>query len=599
MPEKKVNKRLSAIGMILYLMPYLWVKDWKMRLRILISILCMICMIFFNLGLPLLFKKIISILSGTALMPAVAFISVLLIAYGLIWTLSQIVAQIRTMVMYRVLERSERFFSMRIFDHLHRLSLRYHLEKRTGTVTNAIERAYNGFDNIFWGLLLFMIPTCVEILLAISILFYLYGYVYSIGLFLLMIAYLIFTIATMPWAVKGYEQFAKKRSHSWGRIVDSLINFETVKYFNNQNYEHVQCEEALKELEDFAVARYIRYALIQLGQAIILGLGLTFFIWRAGNSVVYGAMNVSDFVLISGYILQFIGPLNHFGYILTQIRKGLNDMQDSIELLALKPEIKDSPDAIDLHVMMADVVFEHVDFWYDKRRPILRDISFRIPAGKTVAIVGPTGSGKSTIARLILRFYDVTGGQILLNGHDIRTITQQSLHAAIAIVPQDTTLFNNTLYYNVAYGRPTASKAEVERALSLAHLDALIKKLPEGYDTLVGERGLKLSGGEKQRLAIARAILKNPAMYIFDEATAALDVRTEREIQENIRQISQQVTSLIIAHRLSTIVHANSIIVLDHGHIIEQGTHRELLKNEGLYARLWNKQLNGKKSLER
>ena len=500
--------------------------------------------------------------------------------------------QIRAIVLYRSLEHSMRRLALNIFDHLLLLSLRFHLDRKTGAITTAIERAEDGLDHIFWGIFLFMINTVIEMVLVIALLTYLYGITYSSALFFVMVFYLIFTAFALNKSVKVQQHYNEKRQEAGARIVDTLLNIETVKYFDNEQFEHEQCDEILHEQENAGVAKYQYDSFLQIGQNIIVGSGLIILTWLSGNAVLQGTMQVGDFVMINGYLLQFIYPLNHFGYIVRSIRKGLNDVGSAMNLLNLKPEIKDAPNAIEVKIKQAEIVFDNVQFNYDERRNILKGISFSVPAGKSVAIVGATGSGKSTIARLLYRFYDVSAGEIRINDYDIKKLTQRSLHRAIGIVPQDTVLFNNTLYYNIAYARPDATKEEVEEVISMAHLKAFIKRLPDGYNTEVGERGLKLSGGEKQRIAIARVLLKKPAIYIFDEATSALDTQTEREIQNNLEEISVGATTVTIAHRLSTVINANNIIVLDHGVIAEQGTHQELLKQNGLYAQLWKKQIH-------
>jgi ATP-binding cassette subfamily B protein len=549
----------------------------------------MFLMIGLNIGTPLIFKKVIIILSNpkNGITP---IFQITLILYGLSWAIGQIVSQLRSIMMFRLLERNMRIMSLQIFDHLHTLSLRFHLERRTGDVTSAIERAQFGFEMVFWGLLLFLLPTVLEMILAMVVLTYFYGIFYSSVLLFMLVFYLLFSILAINRSSKLQNIYNEKRAKSSSFIIDNLLNFETVKYFGNEFHGHEQCNSILQEQENAGNAKCFADVFIQLGQVLMIGGGLVYLTVMTGNAVILGQMNVSDFVLINGYLLQFVIPLHSFGYVLKQVRQGLNDMDSAINLMEIKPEIQDAVDAINLNCDKSEIKFENVVFGYDDKRQILKEISFTVPSGHTVAIVGATGAGKSTIARLIFRFYDVVYGRILINDFDIRKITQRSLHDAIGVVPQDTVLFNDTLYYNISYGCPSATKEEVERAIKLAHLDEFIECLPDGCDTMVGERGLKLSGGEKQRVAIARVILKNPQIYIFDEATSSLDTHTEQEIQKNLEEISKGATTLIVAHRLSTVIHANEIIVIDHGIIVERGTHQELLKTNGLYANLWKKQ---------
>jgi ATP-binding cassette subfamily B protein len=480
--------------------------------------------------------------------------------------------------------------SLHIFDHLQQLSLRFHVGKRTGAITMAIEKAQHAFPTIYWFLFLYIIPTMLEVLMAVGILWYLYSFIYGIALLMILILYLVFSMLGMKWSIRVQQLSNEKEIKANARIVDTLMNFSTVKYFANEQYEHILCDAVLIVREETATYKHFDTGLIHLGQGIIIGLGLIALTWLSGRSVVAGTMNVGDFILIHGYLLQFVTPLSYFGLLFRDLRQSLTDMENVIHLMNEKPEVTDTPHATTLSSSTADITFTNVKFHYEHRRAILHGITFTVPAGKTVAIVGASGSGKSTIARLLFRFYDVTDGSIAINGHDIRTITQDSLHKAIGIVPQDTVLFNNTLYYNIAYGRPSATREDVEQVIKLAHLDGFIKELPEGLDSMVGERGLKLSGGEKQRIAIARVLLKKPLMYIFDEATSALDTNTERDIQQSLEAISAESTTLIIAHRLSTVIYADTIIVLDKGKIVEQGSHQQLLDAQGMYARLWKKQ---------
>lgn len=590
MPIKQ-NERFKSAKLIMSILPFLWVNNWGMRFRVILSLIFTGIMIALHVSLPLFFRKIVNSLSACTPKDPIYFISMLLVGYGILWTVSQIITQLRAIVLYRSLEHSMRLLAIKVFNHLLSLSLRFHLDRKTGAITTAIERAEDGLEHIFWGIFLYVINTLIEIVIVITLLTFLFGWIYSTILALVMIVYLLFTSMVLAKSVEVQQRYNEKREAAGARLVDTLLNVETVKYFNNEKFEQQQCDDILKEQEDAGVAKYQFESISEMGQYIIIGTGLVLLTWLSGNAVMQGHMTVGDFVLINGYLLQFIQPLSYFGYIIRSIRRGLNDVNSAMNLLALKPEIKDAPHAIDLKIETATITFDNVHFAYDERRPILKGVSFTVLAGKSLAVVGATGSGKSTIARLLYRFYEVKEGAILINGHDIRSITQDSLHRAIGIVPQDTILFNNTLYYNIAYGNPQAPEHEVTQAISMAHLDAFIKRLPDGYKTEVGERGLKLSGGEKQRIAIARVLLKKPALYIFDEATSALDTQTERDIQNNLEEISAGATSVTIAHRLSTVVNSDMIIVLDQGVIAEQGTHAELLERNGIYYKLWNQQM--------
>lgn len=570
---------------------YLWSGGLGIRLRLVWALLFVIVTMCLNMSIPLIFKHIINELSACAGTPA-GVVKLFLIVYGITWICSKITLQMREIVLARVIGRGVRKLSIAVFDHLQSLSLCFHLERKTGAIATIISRLQRAFPDIFLEVFIFLLPTIIEIIIAVGVLWYFYSFVYGLLLFAILSLYVLFSIIGIDWSSKALTISLQKEEQVAARMVDSLLNFETVKYFNNQQLEHDETNQTLVELEDALTKRNIHSELVHMGQGIIMGLGLLVFTWISGSAVLNGTLKTGDFVLINSYLLQFIYPLSFFGIILRHIRRGLGDMEEAIKLLEIKPEIVDRPNAKVLKTEMVEIIFDNVFFGYDSQRPILKGVSFRLPAGKTVAIVGPTGSGKSTITRLLMRLYDVTGGRILVNGIDVREITQESLRALIGVVPQDTMLFNNTLYYNIAYGNINASATQIEQAIQLAHLDSLLCALPDGIETKVGERGLKLSGGEKQRVAIARVLVKAPHMYIFDEATSALDTRTEREIQKNIDEISKDSTTIIIAHRLSTVVNADHIVVLQEGHVAEQGTHTELLAKQGIYRRLWDQQTN-------
>ncbi|MBS0648542.1 MAG: ABC transporter ATP-binding protein/permease [Verrucomicrobia bacterium] len=560
-----------------------------MRGRVIISCLLTLSTMVLHLSLPLFFKKIIDYLSPPISFPLLSWV---LLGYGICWTFNQTLGQIRTFLIFQILERSIQVLSLKFIDHLFSLSLRFHMDRQTGTLMNNLQRAQNGIESVFWGLFSFLLPTCIELIVVITLIITLFGGMYGALLLTILAAHGLVSAMGIRKSVRAQKVHNDKRSYASGRMVDSLLNYETVKYFTNEKYEHDQIEAALKDQEQAGVQRYKIDVWAELSQTAILGLGLIYLTWMSGKAVHQGTMTVGNFIMINGYLLQFLTPLNYLGYVMFQVRKGFQDIESAYQVLLQKPEVQDISHPSTCVKNVADVVFNHVDFGYTAERIVLKDISFEVSAGQTVGVVGPTGSGKSTLARLLFRFYDVQNGTITMNGINIRSLSQETLHQAIGIVPQDPVLFNHTLYYNIAYGNPLASKAEVEKAAVMANLDAFIHSLPDGYQTLVGERGLKLSGGEKQRVAIARALIKNPALFIFDEATSSLDSKTELEIQKNLKEISAGITTLIIAHRLSTIQHADKIVVLDQGKIIEQGNHEQLLQKEGLYAKLWHQQVD-------
>lgn len=589
-PQKTTPTPITLRTALRKLTPYLWLKDRRMRLSVLLALVFMLATTAAMTALPLILKAIVNYLSRTKEPTSIYYGSLLLISYGVLWTATQLLIQIRSLLLARPLERAVHLLNIHAFDHVLSLSARFHAEHKTGSILSAIERAQYGFIDIFWGLLLFLLPTAIELVLASSILWYFYGVTYAAVLIALLLSYLGISLVTMRATEHTHEQYHEKESNARSYIVDSLFNIETVKYFNNQRFEHNHYNKLLSEREHTAVSRDTQDTFVRIAQWTLVGTGITLLTLLSGKSVLAGRLTVGDFVLINGYLLQFAVPLDHVGYIIMQMRKGIASVKNLLEIFQVQPEIKDIPNALALQAQQATITFDNVSFSYTDTRQILQNISFSVPTGHTVALVGHTGSGKSTIARLLLRFYDVTSGSIKINNHDIRTITQESLRALIGVVPQDAALFNNTLYYNIAYGNPQATPQQVQQAVTLANLDSFVAQLPDGLHTTVGERGLKLSGGEKQRVAIARALLKDPVIYIFDEATSALDTQTEHAIQRKLQEIAQSTTTLIIAHRLSTIVHADTIIVLDHGHIHEQGTHKQLLAHNSIYAQLWRKQ---------
>lgn len=578
-------KRYQAL---LKLHPYIWPKDQWIRWRLIASILLLLTSVALNIGVPLILKHVIDVIAAPISMKILA--TLLLMTYGFTWMLSRVMNQLCMIPINRVVEHGRRLLCLSVFDHLMRLSLRYHVSRKTGEILSIIERAQFAFWPLFLGLFFLIFPTLLEIIIAAAILTYLYGFLYGIILVCILIMYMVFSFFGSQWSARIQELANEKSSQTNTLLVDSLLNYETIKSFNSSQYQHQRIDRVLADREHMATKQHDSAQWIHLGQGVVMGFGLMILTVLSGNEVIAGSLKISDFVLINVYLLQFMGPLGNFGYVLRDINEGLTNLVEVGKILEEKPDINDKQGAKPLKLEEGQVNFEKVVFAYDHRRPILQSISFVIPAKKTVAIVGSTGAGKSTIAKLLFRYYDLSAGCIHIDGQDISEVTQASLQDIIGIVPQHTTLFNDTLRYNIAYGRPDASELDLQKAIQRAHLDEFINSLPENLNTVVGEHGLKLSGGELQRVAIARVLLKNPAILIFDEATSSLDTKTEYLIQQNIEELAKEATTLIIAHRLSTVIHADEIIVLDQGKIIEQGTHPELLKHDGLYAKLWAKQ---------
>jgi ATP-binding cassette subfamily B protein len=541
-----------------------------------------------NIGVPLLYKQAVDALSPAKVVIAVPV--ALIIAYGLARVMSQGFNELRNAVFAKVSQRAIRRLALSAFRHLHALSLRFHLERRTGGLSRAIERGTSGIDFLLSFMLFNVVPTAFEMLVVCGVVWRLYNWTFAAVIFVTILVYISFTFLLTDWRVRVRREMNERNTEANSKAVDAMLNFETVKYFANEEYEAQRYDASLRAYERAAVKSDTSLAALNLGQATIIAIGLVTIMTLAGEGVAARIMTVGDFVLVNAYLMQLYTPLSFLGVVYRNIKQSLTDIEQMTALLAIKPEIEDRPGAPALSVRWGAVAFREVDFHYDFRRPILSNVDFRIPPGATVAIVGPSGAGKSTIARLLFRFYDVSAGAIEIDGQDIRDVTQDSLRRAIGVVPQDTVLFNDTIYYNIAYGRPQATRAEVGEAAHLARIHDFIEGLPDGYDTLVGERGLKLSGGEKQRVAIARVILKAPKILVFDEATSALDTKTEREIQASLAEVSAGRTVLVIAHRLSTIIDADEILVLDDGHIVERGHHAELLRRGGVYAAMWARQ---------
>ncbi|HNG16239.1 MAG TPA: ABC transporter ATP-binding protein/permease [Accumulibacter sp.] len=564
--------------------PYLWQYKW----RVVFALACLVGAKLANVSVPLIFKQMIDRLSGSE--QALALPVLLLILYGCLRFSTSLFTELREILFARVTQRAVRRIALEVFRHLHELSLRFHLQRQTGGVSRDIERGSRSIANLISYTLYSILPTVVEISLVLAVLLVNYDAAFVLITLLSLIAYVVFTIKVSNWRIAIRRRVNDADSAANTRAIDSLLNYETVKYFNNEEYEARRYDQQMLDWEDAATRSQISLSWLNLGQQIIIALGVTAMMWLAAAGVVDGRLTIGDLVLVNAFLIQLYMPLNFLGVIYREIRQALTDIERMFALLAVNREVADAATATVLAPGPVEVRFSAVDFSYEANRQILHGVDFTIPAGHTVAVVGESGSGKSTLARLLYRFYDISAGSIRLNGTDLRQLTQASLRAAIGIVPQDTVLFNDTLLYNIQYGRPAASRDQVLAAAEAAQLAGFIDILPDGYETRVGERGLKLSGGEKQRVAIARALLKNPPVLIFDEATSALDSRTEKAIQSSLDSAARGRTTLVIAHRLSTIMQADQILVMDGGRIVERGTHTQLLEAGGVYAQMWSLQ---------
>ncbi len=572
------------------LAPYLWPRGRAdLKMRVILALVFLATAKLVTVYVPLFMKQAVDALSvedkALIALPLAA-----ILAYGLARVLSLAFGELRDAVFAKVAQRAIRTVALATFRHLHSLSLRFHLDRQTGGLSRAIERGTKGIDFLLSYVLFSVLPTLLEIALVAGILWWMFDWRFSAVTLLTVVGYVWFTFAITEWRIKLRRAMNESDSEASTKAVDSLLNYETVKYFGNEEHEARRFDEALRVYEKAAVKSETSLAVLNVGQTAIISVGVSIMMMMAAIEVRAGRMTVGDFVLVNAYLIQLYMPLNWLGTVYREIKQSLIDMEQMFRLLGVPQEVADRPGARPLRLGGAEVRFERVGFSYDPRRPILEDVSFTIPAGHKLAIVGPSGSGKSTIARLLFRFYDATGGRILVDGQDICDVTQASLRAAIGIVPQDTVLFNDTIFYNIAYGDPKAAREEAEEAARLAKIDQFIRSLPDGYETRVGERGLKLSGGEKQRVAIARTMLKHPAILIFDEATSALDTHTEKAIQASLAEVSADRTTLVIAHRLSTVVDADEILVLDQGRVVERGRHATLLAQNGRYAAMWRRQ---------
>ena len=574
------------------LIPYLL----EYKFRVTVALACLVAAKVTNLGIPILLKRLIDNLNVRIDSPEALLVvpAGLILAYGLLRMSASLFAELREFLFARVTQNAVRKVALQVFEHLHSLALSFHLARQTGGVSRDIERGTRGIQSLISYSLYSILPTLVEFILVLGYLAYSYDIWFAAITLCALIIYIVFTVVVTEWRSHFRKTMNDMDSKANQKAIDSLLNFETVKYFGNEAFEASRYDKNLVRYQAAAIKSQKSLAVLNFGQQTIIAIGLVLILWRATLSVVDDTMTLGDLVLVNTLMIQLYIPLNFLGVIYRELKQSLTDMERMFSLLNTDKEIADASNAKPLHIENyghgPDVRFENVSFHYDVKREILHDVSFNIPAGTITAVVGQSGAGKSTLARLLFRFYDVQSGKILIDGQNIQDVTQASLRKAIGIVPQDTVLFNDTIGYNIAYGDPSASIDEVHEAARAAQIDGFIKRLPDGYDTQVGERGLKLSGGEKQRVAIARTLLKKPAMLIFDEATSALDSKTERAFQEELLSLAKNRTTLIIAHRLSTIIHADQILVMEHGQIVERGTHLELLAAQGKYAEMWQMQ---------
>ncbi len=593
-----IDNGRSDWGTLKRLFPYLW----QYKYRVIIALALMVGAKMANISVPLLLKELVDAMAVKPGDPQALVVVplALLIAYGALRLSTSLLTEMRELVFSKATEGAARSISLQVFRHLHALSLRFHLERQTGGMTRDIERGTRAVHSLISYSLYSIVPTLIEVVLVLTLLAVKFDVWFAWITLIALLFYITFTVSVTEWRTRFRKKMNEMDSAAHSRAIDSLLNYETVKYFNNEEFEARRYDENLENYRRAAVKSQTTLSLLNTGQQLIIAIGLVAMLWRATLGVIEGRMTLGDLVMINAFMIQLYIPLGFLGVIYREIKQSLTDLDKMFTLMEKDREVADMPGALALNTQQAGVSFESVTFAYDPAaapdgsgsaqnggRTILHNISFDIPAGKTVAVVGPSGSGKSTLARLLYRFYDVQQGRITIGGQDIRCVTQASLRQSIGIVPQDTVLFNDTVAYNIAYGRPGASQGEVEEAARAAHIHAFICSTPKGYDTMVGERGLKLSGGEKQRVAIARTLLKNPPILIFDEATSALDSANERAIQAELQGVAQNKTTLVIAHRLSTVVDAHEILVMEAGRILERGSHATLLALNGTYARMW------------
>lgn len=582
---------LGSFGTLRRFLPYLWpANEWGLRVRVILALASLTAAKVAVVFVPIFYRDAIDALDiGTGSAALTLPVGVIL-AYGAARFLSLAFGELRDALFAKVGQRAIRTIALQVFRHLHALSLGFHLSRQTGGLSRSIERGTKAIETLLRFSIFSIVPTVLELVMVFIILWQALDAWVALATVVTVVVYIVYTMLVTEWRIKFRRMMNEEDNRAHTRAIDSLLNYETVKYFGNEEHEARRFDAAMEGYEKAAIKSHTSLALLNIGQAVIISSGLVAVMLMTANGIVSGTLTLGTFVMANTYLMQLYQPLGFFGFVYREIKQSLIDMEKMFDLMGEDPQVADSSGAKPLTISGGEVSFEDVHFSYDERRPILRGVSFRIPAGKTVAVVGPSGSGKSTIGRLLYRFYDVDQGAIRIDGHELREITQQSLRASIGVVPQDTVLFNETIYYNIAYGKPGVTPAEIEDAARTAHVHDFIMAMPDGYETLVGERGLKLSGGEKQRVAIARTVIKDPAILLLDEATSALDTHTEQEIQKNLREISQGRTTLCIAHRLSTVVDADEILVLDGGTIVERGRHGELLALNDHYARMWRRQ---------